>query len=151
MASGSFQNRVRLHGATQLDQGAVLDLTNSLLAYMNVASDLLQRLPLAARIGREAEGEIWHLESGFPLLVTAEKGLAEPHVPVVTRVMKAMRASLPHISLEALGLQDLQPQGRIRRLRYVASPSRPKITMMQQPFPDNIPELVAHLQQRGVL
>src|SRR4030042_5071425 len=32
------------------------------------------------KIGREVEGEIWQLESSLPLLITAEKGLAEPHV-----------------------------------------------------------------------
>jgi electron transfer flavoprotein beta subunit len=103
------------------------------------------------KIGRESEGEVWYLESGFPLLVTAEKGLAEPHVPIVTRVMKAMRAAIPNIPLGELGLQDYQPQGRMRRLRYVEPPSRPEVTMMQQPFPQNVSELVSYLQQKGVL
>ena len=103
------------------------------------------------KIGRESEGEVWFLESGFPLLVTAEKGLAEPHVPIVTRVMKAMRAAIPNIPLAELGLQDHQPQGRMRRLRYVEPPSRPEVTMMQQPFPQNVSELVGYLQQKGVL
>jgi electron transfer flavoprotein beta subunit len=103
------------------------------------------------KIGRESEGEVWYLESGFPLLVTAEKGLAEPHVPIVTRVMKAMRAAIPTIPLGELGLQDYQPQGRMRRLRYEEPPSRPEVTMMQQPFPQNVSELVSYLQQKGVL
>jgi electron transfer flavoprotein beta subunit len=104
-----------------------------------------------AKIGRESEGEVWFLESGFPLLVTAEKGLAEPHVPIVTRVMKAMRAAIPNIPLAELGLQGDQLQGRMRRLRYAAPPLRPEVTMMQQPFPQNVSELVGHLQQKGVL
>ena len=103
------------------------------------------------KIGRETEGEVWYLESNFPLLVTAEKGLAEPHVPVVTRVMKAMRAAIPNISLAQLDLAGHQPQGRMRRLRYVEPPSRPEVTMMQQPFPENVSELVTYLHQRGVL
>jgi electron transfer flavoprotein beta subunit len=103
------------------------------------------------KIGRESEGEVWHLESGFPLLVTAEKGLAEPHVPIVTRVMKAMRAAIPNIPLEELDIQGHQPQGRMSRLRYVEPPSRPEVTMMEQPFPQNVSELVSYLQQKGVL
>jgi electron transfer flavoprotein beta subunit len=103
------------------------------------------------KIGREAEREVWFLESGFPLLVTAEKGLAEPHVPVVTRVMKAMRAMIPKIPLGDLDVQDHQPQGRMRRLAYVEPLARPEVTMMQQPFPENVAELITHLQQRGVL
>lgn len=104
-----------------------------------------------AKIGREVEGEVWYLESGFPLLITAEKGLAEPHVPVVTRVMKAMRAKIQNIPVNELNLQDYQPQGRVRRIRYSAPPSRPAVTMMQQPFPQNVSELVNYLQQKGVL
>jgi len=103
------------------------------------------------KLGRESEGEVRFLESSFPLLVTAEKGLAEPHVPIVTRVMKAMRAVIPNIPLAELGLQDYQPQGRMRRVRYVEPPSRPGVTMMEQPFPQNVSELIGHLQQKGVL
>jgi electron transfer flavoprotein beta subunit len=103
------------------------------------------------KIGRESEGEVWYLESGFPLLVTAEKGWAEPHVPIVTRVMKAMRAAIPNIPLEGLDMQDQQPKGRMSRLRYVEPPTRPEVTMMEQPFPQNVSELVNYLQQKGVL
>jgi electron transfer flavoprotein beta subunit len=103
------------------------------------------------KIGRESEGEVWCLESGFPLLVTAEKGWAEPHVPIVTRVMKAMRAAIPNIPLRELDVQEHQPQGRMRRLRFTEPPSRPEVTMMEQPFPQNVSELVSYLQQKGVL
>jgi electron transfer flavoprotein beta subunit len=103
------------------------------------------------KIGREVEGEAWYLESGVPLLVTAEKGLAEPHVPMVTRVMKAMKAKIPDIPIDELDLQDHKPQDRIRRIRYDAPPSRPSVTMMQQPFPQNVSELVNCLRQKGLL
>ncbi|OGF58790.1 MAG: hypothetical protein A2Y62_09845 [Candidatus Fischerbacteria bacterium RBG_13_37_8] len=103
------------------------------------------------KIGREVEGEIWQLESSLPLLITAEKGLAEPHVPVVTRVMKAMKAKIQQVPLAELGVQEYEQQGRIRRLRYVMPSSRPPVTMMQQPFPLNIEELINHLKEKGVL
>ncbi len=102
-------------------------------------------------IGREVEGEICSLESGFPLLVTAEKGLAEPHVPLVMRVMKAMKAQIPDIPLAQLDLQGIEPRGRIRRLGYLNPPARPPVTMMQEPFPQNVKELVAHLRQKGAI
>jgi len=62
-----------------------------------------------------------------------------------------MRAAIPNIPLEELDLQDYEPQGRMRRIRYVEPPSRPEVTMMQQPFPQNVSELVDYLQQKGVL
>ncbi|MCK4765936.1 MAG: electron transfer flavoprotein subunit beta/FixA family protein [Candidatus Aminicenantes bacterium] len=103
------------------------------------------------KIGREAEGEVQYFESGFPLLVTAEKGLAEPHVPVVMRVMKAMKTQAAHIPIEELGLADIEPGGRVRRLRYAAPPERPPVTMIEQPFPENVVELINHLRQGGVV
>jgi len=103
------------------------------------------------KIGREVEGEIWYLESDFPLLITAEKGLAEPHVPVVTRVMKAMKAKIQHIPLAELNIQEYEQQGRIRRLRYIMPSSRPPVTIMQQPFPQNVTELISRLQEKGIL
>lgn len=125
----------------------ILDFPHaSAVVSMNIDADAGK-----VKIGRESEGEVWYLESSFPLLVTAEKGFAEPHVPIVTRVMKAMRAAIPNIPLEELDLQDHEPQGRMRRLRYVEPPSRPGVTMMQQPFPQNVSELVDYLQQNGVL
>jgi len=102
-------------------------------------------------VGREAEGEVWFLESGFPLLISAEKGLAEPHVPVVTRVMKAMRTQIQNIPIEELDLQDKNPGGRLRRIRYTAPPKRQQVTMMKEPFPQNVAELVDHLKKDGVL
>lgn len=103
------------------------------------------------KIGKEVEGDTWYLESGLPLLITVEKGLAEPHVPVVTRVMKAMKAQIPNIPLAELGVLDDKSGERVGRLRYVPPPSRPAVTMMQQPFPQNVTELISYLQQKGVI
>lgn len=103
------------------------------------------------RIGREGEGEIWYLESNLPLLLTAEKGWAEPHVPVVTRVMKAMRAQIPNIPLIEFDLKDIKPQGRMRRLRYRAPQERADVTMIGEPFPQNVSGLVSKLRQKGAL
>jgi electron transfer flavoprotein beta subunit len=102
-------------------------------------------------LGREVEGEIWYLESNFPLLITAEKGLAEPHVPVVMRVMKAMRAQIPGIPLNELDLKDKKQQGRLRRLRYTVPPERADVAMMREPFPQNAAELIEHLKKKGVI
>jgi len=101
-------------------------------------------------VGRKVEGEIWTVESPLPLVVTAEKGLAEPHVPVVTRVMKAMRAKPDAVALGDLGI-EVGPAGRVKRLKYVEPPVRPAVTMLDQPFPENVSELVKRLQQAGVL
>ncbi len=136
------------------DNASVGPMVAELLQIPHVCSAVSLNIETTASkvsIGREVEGEIWYLESGFPLLVTTEKGLAEPHIPLVTQVMKAMKSRIQNIPLEELRLRDHKPQSRIRRLRYVSPPLRPSVTMMQQSFPKNISELVNYLQQKGVL
>jgi electron transfer flavoprotein beta subunit len=98
-----------------------------------------------ARAGRKVEGGVWTVESDLPLLVSAEKGLAEPHIPVVTRVMKAMKAKIESLPAPA------GPEATVRRLGYLPPPSRPEVKMMSADFPDNVEELIGCLQEAGAL
>jgi electron transfer flavoprotein beta subunit len=135
------------------DQGAVGPMVAEMLGAPHVSAAVsLEVDPAAgkATVGRKVEGAIWTVESPLPLVVTAEKGLAEPHVPVVTRVMKAMRAKPNVTALGDLGI-EVGPAGRVKRLRYVEPPKRPAVTVLDQPFPENVAELVKRLQQAGVL
>jgi electron transfer flavoprotein beta subunit len=97
-----------------------------------------------ARVGRSADGQIWTVEADLPAVICAEKGLAEPRVPVVMRVMKAMRAKAPAVTLAELGVEPGAPASRL--LGYCPPPSRPEVRMV-----DNVDELARLLQQRGVL
>jgi len=103
------------------------------------------------KLDRELEGEIWTLESNFPLLITANKGLAEPHVPLVTRIMKAMKADIKNVPIAELNIQTNQQQKSTQRLRYVSPPSRSEVIMMKEPFPENVMELVNHLREKELL
>ncbi len=77
--------------------------------------------------------------------------MATPHIPVVTRVMKAMRAKIEQISVDDLAGAMPGGEDRIRHLGYLAPPSRPPVTMMEQAFPQNVAELIEKLQNAGVL
>jgi len=130
------------------DQAAVGPMVAELLDMPHVSGAVsleVDPINTRARVGRKVEGGIWSLETSLPLLVSAEKGLAEPHIPVVTRVMKAMKAKIENTPAGA------KPGVRVRRLRYLPPPSRPEVTMMKQDFPDNVPELVRCLQEAGAL
>jgi electron transfer flavoprotein beta subunit len=136
------------------DMAAVAPMVAELLGVPHVSAIVsldLQSEEGTVRAQREADGELWVLESRLPVVVTAEKGLAEPHIPLVTRVMKAMRATIPNVSLEELKLAAPEPGRLVRRLRYAAPPTRPPVTMIDLPFPENVHELVRTLQERGVL
>ncbi len=135
------------------DMAAVGPMTAELLGMPYICNATVLEVDEAgrARVTRRTEGESLVLEAALPLLVTAEKGLAEPHIPLVTRVMKAMKAQIPCTSLDDLGLADVEPRGRVRRLGYHSPPSRPPVEMLEQPFPGNVEELARRLRARGVM
>jgi electron transfer flavoprotein beta subunit len=103
------------------------------------------------RVERAIEGGQACLSAGLPILISAEKGLAEPHIPVVTRVMKAMKAKIEKFSVEQLAIEDPDQSVRLRRLGYFPPPSRPEVKMLEQPFPENVTELVRCLKDSGAL
>lgn len=136
------------------DQAAVGPMVAELLGMTHVSAAVSLKLDLAsktAEVGRKVEGEVWMLRASLPLLITAEKGLAAPHLPVVTRVMKAMKAKIPNVLLKELCPDASGLGGRVQRLRYRPPPSRPAVTMMTQPFPASVSELLSRLQQAGAL
>jgi electron transfer flavoprotein beta subunit len=130
------------------DQAAVGPMLAEFLNIPHISSVVsLQVDPAGGKVraGRKVEGGIWTLESGLPLLVSAEKGLAEPHIPVVTRVMKAMKAKIENFPAEA------GPRDSIRRLGYHPPPTRPQVKMINADFPGNIAELIGCLKEAGTL
>lgn len=129
------------------EMGAVGPMISALLGMPvvgAVTSLVVDAAARKARCTRSVEGERWTVEAGLPLVLTAEKGLAEPRVPVVMRVMKAMRAPVPAVTPAELG-GDPGTSGA-RRLRYLPPPTRPEVRMVE-----TVDELTRLLRQRGVL
>ncbi|MDD5306143.1 MAG: electron transfer flavoprotein subunit beta/FixA family protein [Deltaproteobacteria bacterium] len=136
------------------DMAAVGPMVAALLGMPHASAVVSLKVDAAAgtvEVGREVEGEVWTLKAPLPALVTAEKGLAEPRIPVVTRVMKAMKAKIPNVPLTELGVAAPIPGARTRHVRYAPPPSRPAVTMLTEPFPANVDELARRLEQAGVL
>jgi electron transfer flavoprotein beta subunit len=135
------------------EQAAVGPMVAQLMEIPHVSAAVSLSLDPAnssATVERMSEGEVWTLQTGLPLLVSAEKGLAEPHVPVVTRVMKAMKAKIEVVPVEPL-LDLPDTEIRMQRLRYLPPPTRPPVKMLISPFPGNVAELVDALGEAGVL
>jgi electron transfer flavoprotein beta subunit len=136
------------------DMAAVGPMVAALLGVPHASAAVsLQVDPAAstATVDRAVEGEIRTLRAPLPVLVTAEKGLAVPRVPVVTRVMKAMKAKIVSVPLAELGVAAPASGARFRRVRYVPPPTRPPVQMMTEPFPANVDALVRRLLEAGVL
>jgi electron transfer flavoprotein beta subunit len=82
----------------------------------------------AALVTREAGGGLETLRAALPLLVTAEKGLAEPRVPGVAGMMKAMKAQVPRLTLAELGVE---PAAQVAIAGYRTPGDRPPVKFVE--------------------
>lgn len=74
------------------------------------------------------------IEVPLPAVFTATKGLNEPRVPLITGVMKAMKAQIPRLMPADLGLDpaELGAAGsKVRIERYLPSKKRPSVQMIK--------------------
>jgi len=100
-----------------------------------------------ARAAREIEGGREVVTLPLPALFSAQKGLNEPRIPQVAGVMKAMKAQIGKIDLQALGLspEDVRPRTKI--LKFHPPRKRPGVKMIEEEFPRNVEVLVKILRE----
>jgi len=67
------------------------------------------------KVERDVEGDLEIIESGLPILVTAQQGLNEPRYPSLPGIMKAKKKPLERLDIEDLDISedDLQPKSKI--------------------------------------
>lgn len=88
----------------------------------------------SARIDMEIEGGKETVEVGLPALFTTQKGLNTPRVPLITGVMKAMKASIPVVDPTSLGLtkEELEPNASGIEIVSLEPPQqRPTVKMIE--------------------
>lgn len=129
--------------------GAIGPMVAELLGVPHVSAATALQLDKENRavgVQRKLDGVTYSTRCTLPVLISVEKGLIEPHVPVVTRVMKAMKAKIPQISVEDLDLDSVSSGGRVRRLKYSYPPVRPAVQMV-----DSAEALAKILLDKGLL
>ncbi len=92
-----------------------------------------------------SEGGQETVEIQLPALFSAQKGLNEPRVPLVTNVMKAMKAAIPRITPEELGVSttDVGASGsKVRTSRYLLPQKSRKVQMIAGEAPQAAAEAV---------
>lgn len=104
-----------------------------------------------ARVEQRGDGELRTFGCRMPLVVSAERGLAEPHVPVVTRVMKAMKAKIELIRSDDLAVDERAGAAHVQGLGFEEPAVRAPVTMLEDASPDSLRGLVGRLDERGVL
>jgi electron transfer flavoprotein beta subunit len=95
----------------------------------------------------DAEGGKETVEVELPALVTTQKGLNEPRVPLITGVMRAMKTTVPLIDPETLGISH---EGRVRVLSYESPPKRPPVTIVEGETPgEKVKNLIRLLKEEA--
>jgi len=100
------------------------------------------------RVESEIEEGKWVLEVTLPALFTAQKGLNEPRVPLITGVMKAMRTEIPTVDLVTLGIPK-EALGRdasnLTVLSYESPAQRPPVKIIEGATPEEKAKELIHV------
>ncbi len=83
--------------------------------------------------GSLVEGGTQMVEVPLPAVFTAQKGLNEPRVPMITGVMKAMKVQIPRLTPMDLGLTPEQVGlggAKVKTVRYLAPKKRPHVRLI---------------------
>jgi len=84
-------------------------------------------------VERDAEGARQTFEVELPALFTTQKGINEPRVPLITGVMKAMKANIPVVDPLTLGLKKEELNSgasKIDVLFYETPKARPPVKII---------------------
>lgn len=74
------------------------------------------------------------IEVSLPAVFTTQKGLNEPRVPLITGVMKAMKAQIPRATPADLGLapdRTGEAGSKLKIGKYIPPKKRPKVRLIQ--------------------
>ncbi len=105
-------------------------------------SSVLKADPLAEglmRVEAEIEGGRAVFDVRLPALLTAQKDLNTPRVPMITGVMKAMKAAIPVVDPLSLGLEGAdigKDASKTPAVLYDTKPSRPPVKMIEGETPE---------------
>jgi electron transfer flavoprotein beta subunit len=91
------------------------------------------------RVESEIEGGKRVLEVVLPALLTAQKGLNEPRVPLITGVMKAMRTEIPTVDPATLGIPKEalgKDASKVAVLSYESPLQRPPVKIIDGASPE---------------
>jgi len=93
----------------------------------------------AVKVENEIEGGRGIFEIKLPALFTTQKGLNEPRVPLITGVMKAMKASIPVVDPATLDIpQEAIAAGasKVTILSYESPQERPPVKIIEGETPE---------------
>jgi electron transfer flavoprotein beta subunit len=123
------------------ENGAIGPMVAEFMGIPHVSAIMRVDLLDGARIEVESEieGGKEILELHLPALLTAQKGLNTPRVPLITGVMKAMKVSIPLVDPSSLGIpvDGIGPDSSKTPIRsYEAKPTRAPVKIIGGASPE---------------
>lgn len=116
--------------AIDADRGEVPQMIAEFLGLPHVG--VVLKLDIAdgkATAESSLEGPTDVIEVDLPAIFTAQKGLNEPRVPLITGVMKAMKVQIPKLTIDDLGIgKDVQKTSVVR---YLPHKKRPAVKLIE--------------------
>jgi electron transfer flavoprotein beta subunit len=100
-----------------------------------------------ALVHRDAEGDLEVIEVPLPALFTAQQGLNEPRYPSLPGIMKAKKKPFQQLSLDDLGLSDLQV--KTSRVELSLPPARKAGRILKGDMADQVKDLVHLLRDEA--
>jgi electron transfer flavoprotein beta subunit len=105
------------------------------------------------RVESEIEGGRETVEVHVPALFTVQKGMNEPRVPLITGVMKAMKASIPTVDPCSIGIARDTVESKASKtnvLLYETPQSRPPVIIIEGETPqDKVKNLIKALKEEA--
>ena len=101
------------------------------------------------RVSRQVERGLEVLEVPLPAVIGVQKGLCEPRVPKVMKVMKAAKTKIESKDLASVGLTPDDVPTLFELLRYEPPRHRGPVTMVSSEFPANVDELIGLLRDQA--
>jgi electron transfer flavoprotein beta subunit len=120
--------------AIDADRGEVPQMVAQFLGLPHVG--VVVKLDISdgkAVVESSLEGAKEVVEVALPAVFTAQKGLNEPRVPLITGVMKAMKVQIPKVAVEDLGLtKDVAApeNSKTKIVRYLPPKKRPAVQLI---------------------
>ncbi len=107
--------------------------------------------PTKVKVESDIEGGKETVEVQLPALFTVQKGINEPRVPMITGVMKAMKATIPTIDPSSIGVARDAVEPRAAKtsvLTYETPQARPPVKFIEGETPqDKVHSLIKALKE----
>ncbi len=100
------------------------------------------------KVESEVEGGKNLLEVVLPALFTAQKGLNEPRVPLITGVMKAMKTEIPVVDPATLDIQNdvfVKDTSQMTVISYQYPAQRPPVKIIEGSSPEDKAKKLVHI------